>query len=75
MENIMTKDPKVPVFFYGQELSNQFLLGIEFQPKTIHLFCASGKEEDLYNSLPLFIQDYGEIVIGTSQIIIRLKQC
>lgn len=60
-------------FFMG-DIPNQYITGIEIKPDSIHFYCDAGYEEKLYNLLPLFLSNYGEIVKGYRQVFIRLKQ-
>lgn len=40
---------------------------------TLHLYCKSGREQQLYDQLPIWITKLGEVVIGVQQVFIRLK--
>lgn len=60
-------------FFMG-DIPNQYITGVEIKPDSIHFYCNAQQEEKLYNSLPLFLSNYGDIVKGYCQVFIILKQ-
>lgn len=55
------------------ESNIKYLTGIDFRPDTIHFFTETGRETEVFNSLSLFLLNYGSIVKGDQQIIISLK--